>query len=644
MKRKNLGIPMVANVRVLGYRKGRGEDVYDGRKRESVGMWKQMWLVNRKRWNGNEPKERRLVRTKERIERDAQSCWTRGDGADGEEGKVDVSARKGILGAAVQLASNAPPSLCRVCRVCRVYRVYRVYRVGTLRSAAATVLRLCLASSAAPGSVSALADCPLHAWSSGPARLVKSIGSQLTDVGSRSGLDVVSNRALTARRALRPMKEEEGSAEQRATAAGAHLVVSDLVGSSPALGLAPGCSTLGRRRLALSCTNQTCHSPHLPTNSPFHASSVPTTTTHDPRTHRTLPQSSGASSNHTCLPASSFPCCLEHSHALPHDPSQRYAAGSATRWRTSAVNAAAMNSRRIVSLSPTSQEPLRVPRLFISQPRASARASMQPLPPPCAPCQQGPSSPLPPTACRGPGKLEKMLEDGEEHQNEENEIDEDEQHNKQAEQTGAKAESSGSSSGARSATGGAAASGSASGSGSAAGGSSSGSGNGSGSNSLARSTVPSVYPQVLALPITRRPLFPGFYKAVVIKNQAVCAAIKESLKRGQPYIGAFLLKDEAEDADVHHRSQQGPQGRRPLPRSPASSPSRAAAIPAEPRRARTAKMPKKRRASLPSFTRTAASASTNSSLPPVRPSLRPHQAPRAPAQPIPSATKPPTKP
>ncbi|KNE86624.1 hypothetical protein PSTG_20013, partial [Puccinia striiformis f. sp. tritici PST-78] len=71
-----------------------------------------------------------------------------------------------------------------------------------------------------------------------------------------------------------------------------------------------------------------------------------------------------------------------------------------------------------------------------------------------------------------------------------------------------------------------------------------------------------------------------------------------------------------------------------LPRSPASSPSRAAAIPAEPRRARTAKMPKKRRASLPSFTRTAASASTNSSLPPVRPSLRPHQAPRAPAQPI----------
>ena len=62
--------------------------------------------------------------------------------------------------------------------------------------------------------------------------------------------------------------------------------------------------------------------------------------------------------------------------------------------------------------------------------------------------------------------------------------------------------------------------------------------------------MPDVYPQVLALPITRRPLFPGFYKAVVIKNQAVCAAIRESQRRGQPYVGAFLLKDEEEDADV----------------------------------------------------------------------------------------------
>lgn len=62
--------------------------------------------------------------------------------------------------------------------------------------------------------------------------------------------------------------------------------------------------------------------------------------------------------------------------------------------------------------------------------------------------------------------------------------------------------------------------------------------------------MPEIYPQVLALPITRRPLFPGFYKAVVIRHPGVVAAIKEMMKRGQPYLGAFLLKDEDADSDV----------------------------------------------------------------------------------------------
>lgn len=73
---------------------------------------------------------------------------------------------------------------------------------------------------------------------------------------------------------------------------------------------------------------------------------------------------------------------------------------------------------------------------------------------------------------------------------------------------------------------------------------------GNGSSSIATRSVPDVYPQVMALPITRRPLFPGFYKAVVIRDQQVIKAIKESIKRGQPYIGAFLLKDENADSDV----------------------------------------------------------------------------------------------
>ncbi|KAI8336704.1 ATP-dependent protease La [Chlamydoabsidia padenii] len=69
-------------------------------------------------------------------------------------------------------------------------------------------------------------------------------------------------------------------------------------------------------------------------------------------------------------------------------------------------------------------------------------------------------------------------------------------------------------------------------------------------NQLQQPSVPDVYPQVLALPIARRPLFPGFYKAVVVKDPNVTAAIKELLKRGQPYVGAFLLKDEDLDVDT----------------------------------------------------------------------------------------------
>jgi len=70
------------------------------------------------------------------------------------------------------------------------------------------------------------------------------------------------------------------------------------------------------------------------------------------------------------------------------------------------------------------------------------------------------------------------------------------------------------------------------------------------SESIARQSVPEVYPQLLALPIARRPLFPGFYKAVVVRNPAVVAAIKDMMKHGQPYLGAFLLRDEHTDSDI----------------------------------------------------------------------------------------------
>lgn len=67
---------------------------------------------------------------------------------------------------------------------------------------------------------------------------------------------------------------------------------------------------------------------------------------------------------------------------------------------------------------------------------------------------------------------------------------------------------------------------------------------------LQKPVIPEVYPQVLAIPIAKRPLFPGFYKAITIKDPNVATAITESIKRGQPYVGAFLFKNENEDEDI----------------------------------------------------------------------------------------------
>ncbi|PSN69403.1 ATP-dependent protease La [Corynespora cassiicola Philippines] len=68
--------------------------------------------------------------------------------------------------------------------------------------------------------------------------------------------------------------------------------------------------------------------------------------------------------------------------------------------------------------------------------------------------------------------------------------------------------------------------------------------------SLVKPSIPEVYPQVMAIPIGKRPLFPGFYKAITIKDREVGQAILDMQKRGQPYIGAFLLKDDSVDKDV----------------------------------------------------------------------------------------------
>jgi Lon-like ATP-dependent protease len=91
-----------------------------------------------------------------------------------------------------------------------------------------------------------------------------------------------------------------------------------------------------------------------------------------------------------------------------------------------------------------------------------------------------------------------------------------------------------------------------------AGGGESGSGGGDGGNKkrktqgreLVKPSVPDVYPQVMAIPIAQRPLFPGFYKAITIRDPIVIAAVQELLKQGQSYVGAFLLKDPQSSQDV----------------------------------------------------------------------------------------------
>ncbi|QPG75776.1 hypothetical protein FOA43_003137 [Brettanomyces nanus] len=68
--------------------------------------------------------------------------------------------------------------------------------------------------------------------------------------------------------------------------------------------------------------------------------------------------------------------------------------------------------------------------------------------------------------------------------------------------------------------------------------------------------LPEVYPKIIALPISRRPLFPGFYKAVIISDINVIKAIKESLDRQYPFIGCFLFKDENMESDVIESKDQ----------------------------------------------------------------------------------------
>ena len=68
--------------------------------------------------------------------------------------------------------------------------------------------------------------------------------------------------------------------------------------------------------------------------------------------------------------------------------------------------------------------------------------------------------------------------------------------------------------------------------------------------SPAKLPIPKDYPQLLAIPLTRRPLFPGFYKTVYIKDPSVISAVHDLVARRQAYVGVFMTKDDNYEPDV----------------------------------------------------------------------------------------------
>uniref|UniRef100_A0A1D1XQZ0 Lon protease homolog, mitochondrial n=1 Tax=Anthurium amnicola TaxID=1678845 RepID=A0A1D1XQZ0_9ARAE len=56
---------------------------------------------------------------------------------------------------------------------------------------------------------------------------------------------------------------------------------------------------------------------------------------------------------------------------------------------------------------------------------------------------------------------------------------------------------------------------------------------------------PEDHMSVIALPLPYRPLFPGFYMPIYVKDSKLLQALVENRKRSAPYAGAFLLKDES---------------------------------------------------------------------------------------------------
>jgi Lon-like ATP-dependent protease len=63
-------------------------------------------------------------------------------------------------------------------------------------------------------------------------------------------------------------------------------------------------------------------------------------------------------------------------------------------------------------------------------------------------------------------------------------------------------------------------------------------------------TIPEDFPQLVPIPLNKRPLFPGFYKSLYIKDPNVIKVINNLVERRRPYVGVFLTKDDDAEGDV----------------------------------------------------------------------------------------------
>lgn len=65
-------------------------------------------------------------------------------------------------------------------------------------------------------------------------------------------------------------------------------------------------------------------------------------------------------------------------------------------------------------------------------------------------------------------------------------------------------------------------------------------------NAIVKPIIPNEFNDLVAISVPRRPVFPGFYKTVSVRDPILSEKILESFKNGKPMLGVFLSKVESE--------------------------------------------------------------------------------------------------